>query len=547
MVFVVVILVRVLVIVTYPLNLLRTDGPDYYHMLVNGVSNLILAPGYPFLMGLPFRNPLGRWLILNHPVVFEYILLILQHTINVLCLYLAYRVVRGLWGRLPATIFVVLYGLHFQILTVTSSMGPEWLQSSLVMLIAYLAYHAWGISDLRGKTLVWVLIGFVACWAFLVKFNTIFLLWIPAFAALLEVRRSRRTIIGPIAGVLVGLVTYGGFVLAFHRPTTGTSVITMDKACVLLQRVELQDRRRTMSPETGIETKRLLVLNALLPAPDHYRKPIPHVDFVDAEIREPYQRQYAHLLTADDQTLESYARELDLSQPFNFGRAYLPIAYHLGLAEANHLGTLVFIEHVRADPLAYLRSILRFSVTTLTEPKPFWIYPLSLKGLHPTPIGLGYQRLSDKPSRQVYFRYTRPIVWGPGVHLFSIHHRLFSWSPLWPTILILIGSAASAVEIWRKRHFDAGPIWYLVCALGLTSFIVCSNALLFFRWKEVPPVLPIVCALTSVSLTLIIRWIARNDVQSDADDARRESLGTGESENPGPVCSDTDGEVTTDV
>ena len=144
MVIAVVILIRVLVILTYPLNLLRTDGPDYFHMLKNGVSNLILAPGYPFLMGLPFRNPLGRWLMIDDPVAFEYTLLILQHAVNVFCVYLAYRVVIGIWGRLPATVFVVLYGIHFQTPTVTSSMSPEWLQSSLVMLVAYLTFRAWG-------------------------------------------------------------------------------------------------------------------------------------------------------------------------------------------------------------------------------------------------------------------------------------------------------------------------------------------------------------------------------------------------------------------
>lgn len=379
------------------------------------------------------------------------------------------------------------------------------------------------------------------------KFNTIFLLWIPAFAALAELRRSPRAIMAPIAGVFVALATYGVFVVTFHRPSTGTCTITMDKACVLLQRVELQDRRRTMSPETGTETKRLLVLNALLPAPDHYRSPIPHVDFVDPKVREPYQRRYSHLLTADEETLDRYAEELDLSQPFNFGRAYLPIGYHLGLAEANHLGTQVFVEHVRADPTAYLRSIIRFTATTLTEPKSFWIYPLDFEGLQPTPVGWGFVRLSDTSNRKVFFRFTQPIVWAPGVHLFSLHHRLFAFSPLWPTILILIGVVLSVATIWRNKCFDAGPTWYLVCALGTIAFIPCSNALLFFRWKEIPPILPIVCTLTAVSLTLVIRWAARYDQQSDPFGTQHPSIVADQEGNPDDSCSETDEETITDA
>lgn len=514
-----VILVRVLLIATYPLNYLRSDGLDYFKMLVGGTSNLILAAGYPFLLGLPFRNPLGRWLIEDHRPVFETVLLILQHSINIICIYLAYRVVDAIWGRLPATLFVLLYGLHPQTLTVTSSMSPEWLQSSLIMLVAYLVFRALGTSDLRHKTLIWACLGSVFCWAFLVKYNSLFLIWLPATAALIELRRSRRAFLAPLVGVVAAALTWAVFVVAFHRPSTGTTTLTMDKACILLQRVELMTGRHSMSPDTGVDTKRLLVLNALLPAPDHYRRPIPHVDWVNDTTREPFRRRYSHLLDADDRTLSTYAEDLDLARPFNFGRAYLPIAYHLDLEEANSLGVRVFFEHVRANPGAYVRSVLELTRKTLLEPKLFWSYPVDLSRMGRKAVGWGYVEIKVDPNIKPTYRFTRDIVWLPGVVFFKLLAQVFSWPPIWVTLLILIGLTASIIDIQRSKKLDPGPFWYVVCALGTLAFVVASNTMYHFRWKEVPVILPVLCMLTSVSITFLLRWTARFDQRYSQPDA----------------------------
>ncbi len=87
---------------------------------------------------------------------------------------------------------MLIYGLHFQVLNVTSSLTPEWLQGSLFMLLWYLLFRAYQSRGLAAKTLWYSLAGFAFCWMYLVKFNSIALLTLPAIVAVFELRRSRK-------------------------------------------------------------------------------------------------------------------------------------------------------------------------------------------------------------------------------------------------------------------------------------------------------------------------------------------------------------------
>jgi hypothetical protein len=564
LVFVPVIVVRVLLIVSYPLNLLKTDGANYLEMLIRGVSNLILAPGYPFIMGLLWRNPIGLWLVNSHPETFERLLCLSQQLVNVICIYLAYRVVLDVFGRLAASIFVILYGLHFQILAVSSSSSPEWLQGSLVMLMMFVLHRAYiAVGNLR-KTFLYGLCGFVLCWLYLVKFNSIALLWLPGLALGAEVFRWCRIevvslrrfqagmvdepnttevggersadkgrpsssyvrrafgcfnlvsgsgqwnpLIAGAVGLAVFLGTYSVFLVAFHYPTTGTFTITMDKACILLQRVGLLTHRSNMSPDIGINTKRLLVLNALLPSPDHYRLPIPRVDWVSAEVRAPYRKRYSYLLTADEETLDQVGENLDLTRSFNFGRAYLPVGYYIGLPEANRLGESVFFEYVRAYPALYLKSIWRQTLKSMTEPKSHWIYPLSVKTEGWESLAWGFSEMKRRPRRSEFFRYSRPVVWVPGVWLFGLLYSLWQFPPIWVPILIVISSLVLVRRMWCTHSLESSAVIYVVLAIGVFAFVVFSNAILHFRWKEVHPILPILCILGAVSITQLLTAIAK--------------------------------------
>ncbi len=498
-----VVLVRALFLLTYPLNLMKTDGRDYLDMLVTGAPSLIHAPGYPFLIGLPFRNPFGRLLVELHPAVFHYLLCASQHAVAVVCLALAWRVAAEVFGRLPAALFVLAYGLSYQALDVTSASTPEWLQGSLVMLEVVLLYRAWQAEG-RRKLLLWAVAGLVFGWLYLVKFNSVAMGWIPAAAAVAEVRRSRRAVVGVALAGLVAVATYGVFLAAVHRPATGSWAITLDKSWVLLDRLRFFAPDDTMSPATGEATARLLALNSVLPWPEDMRA-WRHVDFVPPDVRAPYRARWGYLLTADRAEVGAVLAGVTVPRPYDFKRAFLPVATWIGLDESNDLGVAVFLEHVRAYPGRYLASVGQLTWRALTVPKEHWMYPLGLDRSDGRPLAAGFLRLPAGRRPGVEYRFLEPVVWLPGVRLFTLLYRLQRLPPpVLVSLLIAAGAAAVAVGCWRRRRLDRAGAWYLVGAAGVLAFVVFSNMVFHFRWKEVHPVLPVVCALLGASVGRLV-------------------------------------------
>src|SRR5215831_7045948 len=112
----VVFIARVLFVITYPLNDFGGDTHNYLTMLLQGRSSLVHAGGYPFLVGLPFRIPLIQSGLVS---VLPYMILILQHTVDVLVLLFLYGVASSLYGRMAGTIAMLLEGLSIQRLSAT--------------------------------------------------------------------------------------------------------------------------------------------------------------------------------------------------------------------------------------------------------------------------------------------------------------------------------------------------------------------------------------------------------------------------------------------
>jgi hypothetical protein len=501
---------RLLLVITYPLNLMRADGRDYYAMLLEGRSSLIHAPGYPFLLGLPWRNLVGRLLIEHHPLLFQRLLLISQHAVNLACLALGYRVVRDLFGRLPANLFLLAYGLHYHVLSLTSSATPEWLQGSLLMVVAFLLLRAGETELERRKLLLWGLCGLVLAWMYLVKFNSLALLPLPAAAAAWELVRSRRAWRWLTVGALTAAITYLSFLVFVHRPSTGTWSISLDKAWVLLHRMAFFSPGQTLHPEAGIETRRMLALNSVLPWPEGLG-PIAHVDWVPAEEREPYRRRYGHLLTADDATLAPLLENLEIPSPYDLNRAFQPVATYLGLPESNRLGVAVFFEHVREFRSAYLKSVWELTWRAMTRPKRPWIYPVDLWSPTGEALGWGFYELPASRDVKTEWRYTRPVVWWPGVRFFSLHFELLQIPPLWFSIFIGAGTIIAVrrgIHGLRRRRFDRAAAAYLVAVATVAGFVVASNLAYHYRWKEAGAIMPLVAALLSVAVSWLVGWMA---------------------------------------
>jgi hypothetical protein len=453
-VFVVAAGIRLLAVVTFPLSFWIADGKNYMDMLVRGVSNLIHAPGYPFIMGLPWRNPLGRAVIDSWPVAFHYTLTLTQHLVCIAAAYVGYRVARRVFGAAAANLFVVLYLCDYRSIFVTSTVGPEWLQASLGIVLIGVVYGAYESTDTKRKLGAYSLAGLVFAAAYLVKFNSVFLLTCPALIVAADLRRSRRAIAGVGAAALVFVATYSVFLVVYHRPSTGTYSISYDKAWVLLEKARMFVPDRVLLPETGIATKRLIVLNDVLPEVEH-RGPIGHIDFVSDEVRAPYREKYLDLFHADHDVLDAYLRSIAIPRPFDFDKAFLPSAYYLDLAESNRLGIAVFREQVAAYWQQYLWDIVRRSARQLIDPNTDLhpTNPMDFREIAVTPLGWGFVRL-EIPVREMRdrcFWYDEPVVWVPGAKFFLILSAVQDYPPAWVSILIGVG-CWFAIADWRRTE-----------------------------------------------------------------------------------------------
>jgi hypothetical protein len=517
-VFVVAAAVRLLMVITFPLSLWIADGKNYMDMLVRGVSNLIHAPGYPFIMGLPWRNPLGRAVIEGSPATFHYVLNLTQHLVCIGAAYLGFLVARQVFGGAAANLFVVLYLLDFRSIFVTSTVTPEWLQASLLIVLIWAVYSAYAADDVRHKVAFYSLAGLVFTASYLVKFNSVFLLTCPALIAAADVRRSRKAIGAIGTGAATAAAAYGLFLVGYHQPSTGTYSISYDKGWVLLEKVMMFVPDKVLLPETGINTKRLIVLNTLLPKVEH-RGPIGHIDFVDDEIRAPFREKYLYLFHADDAVLDAYLRDIVIPRPFDFDKAFLPSAYFLDLEESNRLAVAVFREQVAAHWRSFLADIVRRSARQFVDPN---------TGLHPanpmvfnaseiSRLGWGFARLEidSKEMRRRCYWYQQPVVWIPGAKFFLLLAALEAYPALWVSLLIGLGCVFAVVSWRRSGELQPWIFAQLALTLSCLVFLVASNTVYHFRWKELHAILPVLALLCSVALVQLFCRMHRRDICPD--------------------------------
>ena len=107
-----IIAVRLIFVITYPLNDFGGDAQNYESMLLRGESSLVHAGGYPFLIGLPFR--LAGIHRLHPDTSLPYVLLVAQHVIDMLVLIFLYRIMSVLYGRAAGALTILLMGFSIQ-------------------------------------------------------------------------------------------------------------------------------------------------------------------------------------------------------------------------------------------------------------------------------------------------------------------------------------------------------------------------------------------------------------------------------------------------
>jgi hypothetical protein len=298
-------------------------------------------------------------------------------------------------------------------------------------------------------------------------------------------------------------VNYALFVGLYHRPKTGTWVLSYDHSWVFMAKLSEAYGGRLPHPQ-GLATKRWLALSAVVPPSYEVASigPFLNVDAVPADIRAPYRPIAQDILTTDEAGLDRILGSHRLPTTFKLNISSIPISWYVGLKESDELGVKVFFESILHHPREYLASIARASAHAWWESPAYPIFPtaqdISAFTEEVVRIDDRHLRLVQRADPSLPYRYSDSVVWSPGYWLFSqaqmrapAFHRLFVG-------LIVLGSfAAALVGVLSGWTFRA--VMPLVLTVFLVTFVIVSTAVLEFRWKEIRFVLPVMATLVGIA------------------------------------------------
>jgi hypothetical protein len=500
---------RVLFILTFPLES-SSDGLVYLDMLIKGKSSLIHPGGYPWIMNI-FYN-LGLFSGPNSLLVFQHFISIVF--LSFLAIYLKKR-----FGYLVAIISIALLNLDLTIIEKISLSRPEWLQSLLIISTFIFAYEANIQKNKYKKTLLYAAASTGLIFAYLVKFNSLFLAPILFILILKEKKNKVRYLISIIP---LPLIIYNLFIYSFHLSSTGTKDITLEKSYILFQKI--YSFSKGPSADYGAWSKRYKIIENNLPnvlRPYHYNHwnidtMFSHIDMIPPEARMEQKKLYNALRATAEEELDIIIDNIG-PEKLNKSRSIIDAYYLIGLKEVEQIGLRVFIETIKNNRLSYLLNVTTGSFKSLNVDSELLFFKISTEktqnrkkdiiytedsSIEKIYLGYGYYNYNFKNSKNPLNRlYLEPVFWRPGIKFFN------TWAYLTPpTILKWLLVILSLLMIFYHKFKFKKEDFKLFIALGALStaiFILGTNLIFEFRWKELTAIEPLLSIWTAISIAQI--------------------------------------------
>ncbi len=333
----------------YPLNAGRSDNTFYLEMILSGSSNLILAPGYSFVLNRIVMRTAG----VPIPEAFSDIewLQSVQLAQNLLHLILFLMAVFLLWrltNAAVASVFVIGISLYVGFWGGLNSASPEWLQGDLLILSLLLAATA-----ARQKTVPRVIVlssitGLVFSLSYLVKFNSLVvivgLIAIFVFSGL----TFKKIALGLVAATVSALAFVSFFASSYHEPRTGTSTLNYDTAWILTSSMDHYYLERD-NEDLGLEALRWKALIQQLPTGDAFAYRTIDTG-ADATTKQQSLALWNEIMAMNRDQLIEVANAGNLPPEYSHFSQPTPIYWNVGLAEGEKLGRAVYFEYLRSNP-----------------------------------------------------------------------------------------------------------------------------------------------------------------------------------------------------
>ena len=503
---VIAILLQVIFATGYPLNAGRSDNTPYLQMILSGSSNLILAPGYGFVMNRMVMRIAG----VPIPEAFSDIefLQSVQLAQNILHLSLFLLAVFLLWRLTNATvasIFVLGNSLYVGFWGGLNSASPEWLQGDLLILSLLLAATAARQKTFPRVIAMTSLTGLVFALAFLVKFNSLVLIFGLISIFVFSGLNFKKIALGVATATISALAFVSFFSVSYHEPRTGTTTLNYATSWNLTSSMDAQYLAGE-NEALGIEALRWKALIQWLPTGSAFAYPTIDTGAYP-DVKEQGLSFWNDIMAMNRNQLIEITNAGQFRQEYSHFSQPAPIYWNVGLAEAEKLGRAVFFEYLHDNPGHILNKVSSglFSdwgvyqegfLPVEQEPK-----TLVLDSNGPdtnNDLSYSFAEVSGQPQFQPY--------WNPSMAIDKFAFDAASTLekirvPVWIEYLLTL----LVIPAWFVLRRSGLSLLLVSAVLSQAAFMGASWILVGMRHKEEVSILPV----TVLAYSLVIYAVAR--------------------------------------
>jgi hypothetical protein len=504
---VIAIVLQVIFATGYPLNAGRSDNTPYLQMILSGSSNLILAPGYGFILNRIVMRIAG----VTIPADFSDIefLQSVQLTQNILHLglfLLAVFLLLRLTNAAVASIFVISNSLYVGFWGGLNSASPEWLQGDLLILSLLLAATAARQKTWPRVVAVATITGLVFSLAFLVKFNSLIIIFGLITIFVFSGLKLKKIALGLAAATISALTFVSFFSISYHEPRTGTATLNYATSWNLTSSMDPGYLERP-NEDLGIEALRWKALIQKLPTGNAFAYPT-----IDTGAY-PEVKDQGLLLWNDimdmnrDQLIELTNTGVFKPEYSHFSQP-TPIYWNVGLAEAEKQGRAVFFEYLFSNP-GHVFDKVSYGLLSdwgvyqdgflpvEQDPKTLVLKPNSPNASND--LSYSFAEVSGPPQFQLY--------WNPSMVIDKFAFDLASSLekirvPVWIEYLMTL----LVIPAWFVLRRSGMSRLLVSAVLSQAAFMGASWMLVGMRHKEEVAILPI----TALIYSLVVFALARH-------------------------------------
>jgi hypothetical protein len=492
----------------YPLNAGRADNLTYLQMILSGSSNLILAPGYGFVLnrivmriaGVPIPEAFSDIGFLQSVHLAQNIL---HFRLSLLAVFLLWR----LTNAAVASIFVLGNSLYVGFWGGLNSASPEWLQGDLLILSLLLAAIAARQKTSPRILALGTLTGLVFSLAFLVKFNSLVviigLFTIFVFSGL----NFKKIALGLAASTISALSFISFFSSYYHEPRTGTTTLNYSTAWNLTSSIDPGYLERD-NEDLGIEALRWKALIQKLPTGNAFAYPTIDTGAYP-EVKEQGLSLWNEIMAMNRDQLIELTNAGQFKQEYSHFSQPTPIYWNVGLAEAEKLGRSVYFEYLFGNPSHVFNKVssglLRdwgvYQEGFLPVERDPKTLVLNSNGPNASnDISYSFEEVSGPPQFQPY--------WNPSMSIDKFAFDLASTLdkirvPVWIEYLLTL----LVIPTWFVLRRSGLALLLVSAVLSQAAFMGASWILIGMRHKEEVSILPITVLVYSLVLFAMAKYL----------------------------------------